>query len=536
MRNNENNITFNVRNITLYLENIISFHRILKLYLTEKPKIITLCSVIIILSFVNIINTSALSYQSSVGVGFTFNPTLSVSISPSDLVISNLTPGTTGNSNIINVSVATNAAYGCTLSTIMNGDNSNLVHTNGTNIFSSIATNADLSNLDNSEDTNIWGYSYKDNTVETPTWSNYNGLSSSNSTVLLDTNSNNSNVEANGIDSIDFKMAAKAASTQASGTYTGVINFTAVTKPTPINLAESYFAAGKTRHNGYYAMQDMTSEICNNTEVIGEGSQTELIDLRDNKVYWATKLADGHCWMTQNLDLDLDSSRTYTHWDTDLGWTIPNESETWQPSNSTIENITDWIGDYGRPSSVNPGNIYYYTSNSDADDIQYDSLQECTNAGHNDCMHYHAGNYYNRSATIAGNDSDIEYSNASNSICPAKWRLPIGRNENNSITEIADLVEAQNIVADYYFYNNIGFIQIRRNPLYFTRSGFIEYIKNDSQLRSSGNVGFYQTSTYLNRYESITILFNNTRVFPFGSNGIEARRRISGSPIRCLAR
>ena len=55
------------------------------------------------LSFVNIINTSALSYQSSVGVGFTFNPTLSVSISPSDLVISNLVPGSTLDSNVINI-------------------------------------------------------------------------------------------------------------------------------------------------------------------------------------------------------------------------------------------------------------------------------------------------------------------------------------------------------------------------------------------------------------------------------------------------
>ena len=274
-------------------KNIISFFRNITSHFTGKAKIITLVSLNIMLSFTNTINTSALLYQSSVGVGFTFNPTLSVNISFSDLVISNLAPGTTNDSNTINVSVATNAAYGYTLSAIMNGNNSNLTHTNGTNVFSSIDTDANLSSLTTD---NTWGYSYK--LSNDTNWNNYSGLSTETSKTLVDSNDQTAIP-------IDFKIGAKASSTQASGTYTGVINFTAVTKPTPMNLAESYFAAGKTRHNGYYAMQDMTTEICNNTEVVGEGSQTELIDLRDDKVYWATKLADGHCWMTQNLDLDI---------------------------------------------------------------------------------------------------------------------------------------------------------------------------------------------------------------------------------------
>ena len=217
MRNNKNNTT-------LRLENIISFFRNITSYFTGKAKTITLVLTIIMLSFTNITlyssnifnnpYVSALSYQSSVGVGFTFDPTLSVSLSSSDLVISNLVPGSTLDSNVINVSVASNASYGYALSTIVNGNNSNLTHSNGTNIFSSIDTNADLSSLDNSEDTNIWGYSYKDNTVASPTWSNYNGLSNSNGTTLINTNSNTSS-------NLDFKIAAKSSNTQAGGTYTG---------------------------------------------------------------------------------------------------------------------------------------------------------------------------------------------------------------------------------------------------------------------------------------------------------------------------
>ena len=118
MRNNKNNITSG-------LENIISFSRNITSHFTGKEKIIILGFVIIMLSFINIINTftyapntSALDYSSNVGIGFTFNPTLSVNISSSDLVIPNLAPGTTNDSNTINVSVATNAAYGYTLSAI----------------------------------------------------------------------------------------------------------------------------------------------------------------------------------------------------------------------------------------------------------------------------------------------------------------------------------------------------------------------------------------------------------------------------------
>ena len=219
-------------------------------------------------------NVSALDYSSNVGIGFTFNPTLSINISSSDLVISNLKPGTTEDSNSINVSVATNAAYGYTLSANVGDDihnNSNLTHTNNTDVFSSIATNADLASLDTD---NTWGYTSK--LSNETTWSNYNGLSSFSNTILLD---NNNTADSTG--SVDFKISAKASNTQPSGEYTGTINFIAITKPTPMNLAESYFAHGKTRYNGYYTMQDMTSTICNKTEAIG--AQLQVLDIRDYK-------------------------------------------------------------------------------------------------------------------------------------------------------------------------------------------------------------------------------------------------------------
>ena len=56
--------------------------------------------------------TSALTYQNSVDVEFTLNPAISISLSDDNLVIDNLVPGSSNDSNIITVNVATNASSG----------------------------------------------------------------------------------------------------------------------------------------------------------------------------------------------------------------------------------------------------------------------------------------------------------------------------------------------------------------------------------------------------------------------------------------
>ena len=84
--------------------------------------------------------TSALTYQSSTDVSFTFNPTISINLSSSNLKIDDLAPGTAADSNIITVGVTTNAAFGYNLSAtvgekngtsaLTNTDNNNYTFTN----------------------------------------------------------------------------------------------------------------------------------------------------------------------------------------------------------------------------------------------------------------------------------------------------------------------------------------------------------------------------------------------------------------------
>ena len=185
-------------------------------------------------------NVSALSYSTDVNIGFTFNPTISLSISPDNLTVSNLTPGTAAESNTITINVATNAAYGYHLTANVGSDTTNynttnLVHapsatstptSNAT--FTSLAYGSSVANKDNLSP-NTWGYSYSNDSGAT--WRPYSGLplysDINHSANLIST------YTAADSKSIELKIAASASNTQPSGDYTNIINFYATSVPEP---------------------------------------------------------------------------------------------------------------------------------------------------------------------------------------------------------------------------------------------------------------------------------------------------------------
>ena len=522
MQNNKNNITLSFKNIISFLNNLTG-------YFTERRKIITLCLLILMLSFVNIIlclpnsfsgnSAFALSYESEVGIGFTFNPTLSINISSPDLVISNLVPGSSNDSNIINVSVLTNASHGYTLAVDTN--NENLVHNdnNVNSAFSSIATDADLSSLTAD---NTWGYSYK--LSSNNTWSSYNGLPlhTNTSTTLINTDNQISKP-------IDFKIGAKAGSTQASGTYTGTINFIAVSKPTPKTIEDIVYM----QTFGELVSTDLQS--VKNSMVLNQ--DYILKDSRDEKEYYVTRLEDGNVWMTQNLNLDLVAGITLTHIDTDLGWANLDAEATWTINNSystipwdtTNDAFTGWDNQDNIPYSASPGEKYYYTSDTANPDTAFNSISQCISASHaqENCKHYSSGNYYNWTAAIASNDSSsIISGDAPNSICPAGWRLP-----KNSENDFANLLVIYSVMPNISAtaYNTNGFNIIRNNPLYFVRSGFVD----GGAVKQTAYSGFYYPSTLQSKIIAKFLMFSNNTIWPAG-NG--SRGRSIGMSVRCLAR
>ena len=203
-------------------------------------------------------SASSLTYQSSTNVGFTFNPAISISLS-GDLLISSLSPGSTSDSNIIDVAINTNASQGYTLTATAgtSSTTTNLVNTgNNNNIFTSLATNATITDWTNAND-NTWGYSYSEDNGTT--WISGKDGSSQNilgySGLPLDNDDNGatgktliSTTLPSDNKTLKFKIGAKASSSQASGDYTNIINFYAVANPEP-SLTPVSCPAGKICYN-----------------------------------------------------------------------------------------------------------------------------------------------------------------------------------------------------------------------------------------------------------------------------------------------
>ena len=243
---------------------------------------------------------------------------------------------------------------------------------------------------------------------------------------------------------VETTYASYISTTQPADTYTGKVKYVMVhpyngTAPEipSVSFDDAYATAGKQKLNGYYKMQDMTGDICGAVTLQDDASETTLIDSRDNKTYTVSKLADGNCWMTQNLDHDIVTTPNYyTNQNTDIGWnsnTNSYDTTSWTASSATSA-VTFDVDYQAGISSYDPGNYYW-------DGISFGDQHVIEN-GEN--PHYRIGNYYNWAAALAVNSAyyydydseagDWDYSDYNNygqsgydvnrSICPKGWTLP----------------------------------------------------------------------------------------------------------------
>ena len=337
---------------------------------------------------------------------------------------------------------------------------------------------------------NKWGYKWSfsgnattDENLHNPKTNYFPILDNAHNGNALTVTSQNSNAETTTV-TLATKLDNETPADRYSTTLSFVILANSSTDTSTFDAA--FYANGKTTYTytdgtgatvntGLYAMQDMTSTICSTVPTPSsttEAPEARLVDKRDNKIYWVAKLKDGKCWMTQGLDLDLSTSVTLNHSNSDIGYAhdgyTENTGKTWLPVNSTEDSTTKTItvqttnnnvssADFAPgwdnntandvPFSSDPGDRYVapnvatqtYTNYWDLQDSFYNSLTACNAAMtsstfNKDCTHYALGNYYNFAAATATNSvSDTvghTITNADNykvmpdSICPANWRLP----------------------------------------------------------------------------------------------------------------
>ncbi len=421
-------------------------------------------------------NTSALEYQTKAGVNFTLLPSISVSLSSPDLIIDDLLPNTSSDSNEIIVNVESNNVSGYVLnssvgsSTITGSNNTSYNNRNLTNtssnsyIFTSLDYGSSIPDMSSeSVDPNTWGYSYSDQTVETPTWSAYSGLPLYSDTTNIATLKSSDTTSLETGDSIKFKIAAKASITQGSGEYTNIINFIAVGNPTPTSFYDAFTNAASqpgstiSQLNGYYKMQDMTADICSAVDNSTTDPQTTtLIDIRDNKTYTIAKLANA-CWMTQNLAIEPGTHMTAS--DTNITsaqylegkdyYALPGEGYDLRIDGAGGGNC---FGTYSSSTATYSGEGWASACShvADATDLAASSSLGYTKE--------RLGAWYNYAAATAGtiNTKGANTTAATYDICPGKWHLPTYSTKSpaGSINSIIEQVNAFNPLYSGNYHNH----------------------------------------------------------------------------------
>ena len=470
-----------------------------------------------------------------------------------------------------------------TLNTICNDPNGYVVYaignsgnTEGNNKLRAINLSEDndiVSGIATSGNTSNWTMKLTalDSGIYTPTIdNNYNTYSIVPTTWTKVAHKSPSTTDTTKDSAFTTTYAIYLESSQPAGTYSGQVKYVMLhpaTAAEPTDTLEHAFAlAGKAKVDIYdeddtnttsstnsttgeantligsfYKMQDMETSICESTTLVDEQNTLQLVDIRDNKLYWVTKLQDGHCWMTQNLDLDLSSSVALTSETTDLndssltgaykegyGYNPTNGIISWVPMNSTYSSINRsgfWNNDDNIAYSLDPGE-WYWNGDIDSPDCQYlNQNTTCTDFSRVQSTQneqYPIGNYYNWPATIASNNSislthstynDVVNS-PQNSICPKGWRLPIISGQNEATDDFSRLRNS---------YGNL----FSKKPLYFTRAGII----TGKIAYYSGSTGYYWSSTVTSDKSAYNLMFSKTATGPKNTY-----LRYLGMPVRCIAR
>lgn len=259
-------------------------------------------------------------------------------------------------------------------------------------------------------------------------------------------------------------IGAKISSTLPTGTYSKDVVFTAIAHPM---LAPPF--------NGITTMQEMTGELCYAART---GATATLRDTRDGKDYTVRKLADGNCWMINNLRIGGD------------------EPITLHPADSNV------AADFELPASP------VSTTSSDF------SAQNTKNIYVDSANGYY--NFYTATAGEGGTDKnsgDVEHS-----ICPKGWRLPTG--------------DASGEYGALYGYYGSSSAMMNPDGPNFTYTGYV----NRGSFYSQNSEGRYWTSTIkspasMYSYSDAYYLYMNSS----NTNASYSYDKTYGFSIRCIA-
>lgn len=224
-------------------------------------------------------------------------------------------------------------------------------------------------------------------------------------------------------------------------------------------------------------IQNLTSNNCTSTP-------NNAKDTRDGHVYTIQRLADGNCWMMENLDLGRATLTTdLTSSNTNLSTTIPAATfNSWKKTSGS-------------------------QTNSDGEFFNVDGIDSTSETAYGTLYNYYAAT----AGTISGNSNT---NNSTYDICPSGWRLPTGGSYNG---------EFQNLYAEY---NSLALMRapVSQNGAAFALAGSFRTTPGNQ-----GNWGSYWSSTTQTETSRYYLFINGTDVYPARYN-----YRYDGYAIRCI--
>ena len=379
----------------------------------------------------------------------------------------------------------------------------------------------------------------------------------------------------------EFTMCfgARVDGNQAADTYSNTVTLSVVASPKEVKT-----------FSGITKMQEMTASICSTASV---NDTAFLEDTRDGKKYWVTKLADGNCWMSQNLALDIVTSGSGTAMTSNINTSTSDivasdvhggvnwGGNTSYPPESTVTNLSslgtsstntssyraeyvlntpttasscggfsgvtglDKCSDYGFVnisggwvSSGDPNfyrrELYLGTDGSTCTKSANNAVNpNATGACRIYDAHYLVGNYYSWNAATAGTGGEIADASANGSICPKNWKLPNGKvTTSGTFTYLLSHYGISNKPTGSIYdanYDADVMYNIALSPLFFVRSGWADG-SSDIIAYAADTARYWSTHTYSSG-SPYELQFSANVVVPNGSNN-----SYRGESVRCVAR
>ena len=299
------------------------------------------------------------------------------------------------------------------------------------------------------------------------------------------------------------------------------------------------------------SIQDTTkvSQVCSRLTQSGPNvtktldSVSALTDQRDNETYAIAKLADGNCWMIENLRLENTNSDNATGalaqgYGTSAAYGNFSglaDAESTGFSNTYTANSLYYSGTQEGTASIDIGTTDYPAYRIP----RYNNVNTFARASFpttNSAAMYSYGNYYTWHAAIADTTHYSSGNHRTTSLCPKGWRLPIGSQGSQSTVNMGfgklsvELGGPANGGTAYSGSTPTGTEMsrvFRSYPNNFLYSG----IFSASSASSRGSYGHYWSFTAYSNGNSCGLDLSDFYVYPGDGNS----SKYHGLSIRCVA-